>query len=339
MSARHRPKVAEPGQDSFLDIVANLVGILIILIMVIGAQATDAMVDATDSSPSSDDQAQVDVKSAKATVSAVESDIHAISAKLKRHDVEIEFRRKERDKYLQYATLAEEALKKKRDELDQSQRDRIAATNQLLAARSELEDLKASEQALRNSMPQQKVIEHLPTPLASTVFGREIHFRLAKGRITYVPWDELVERLKQEAPDKLWKLKDSAKITEVLGPINGFRMQYTLRHARKTASVGSATVAVQTQIKLDRFVLIPVDENLGEPFDVAMRGDSQFRAILDGYDPDRTTVTVWVYPDSFEQFRTLKADLFKRGYLTAGRPMPDGQPIGGSPDGSRSAAQ
>ncbi len=42
--ARHSP--SEPGQDSFLDIVANLVGILIILVMIVGAQAKDAMIQA-----------------------------------------------------------------------------------------------------------------------------------------------------------------------------------------------------------------------------------------------------------------------------------------------------
>ena len=30
------------GQDSFLDIVANLVGVLIILVVIVGAQATSA---------------------------------------------------------------------------------------------------------------------------------------------------------------------------------------------------------------------------------------------------------------------------------------------------------
>jgi hypothetical protein len=56
-------------------------------------------------------------------------------------------------------------------------------------------------------------------------------------------------------------------------------------------------------------------------------------------DPNRTTVTVWTYPDSFHDFRRLKDELFKLGYLTAGRPMPHGAPIAGSPSGSRSAAQ
>ena len=56
-------------------------------------------------------------------------------------------------------------------------------------------------------------------------------------------------------------------------------------------------------------------------------------------EPSRTTITIWVYPNSFEQFRQLKAELFKLGYLTAGRPLPEDFPIGGSPDGTRSAAE
>jgi hypothetical protein len=63
------------------------------------------------------------------------------------------------------------------------------------------------------------------------------------------------------------------------------------------------------------------------------------RSVLAGFDPNQATVTVWVYPDSFEPFRVLKEELYKLGYLTASRPMPQGQPITGSPQGSRSAVE
>ena len=36
---RIRREVDAPGQDSFLDVVANLVGILIILVMIVGTRA------------------------------------------------------------------------------------------------------------------------------------------------------------------------------------------------------------------------------------------------------------------------------------------------------------
>ena len=61
--------------------------------------------------------------------------------------------------------------------------------------------------------------------------------------------------------------------------------------------------------------------------------------ILSRLPSDQTTITVWVYPESYRQFRQLKNDLLRRGYLTAGRPMPAGHPIGASPSGSQSSAQ
>ena len=239
---------------------------------------------------------------------------------------------------LQLVAVIEDGLNQQRQQLDETQRQRLDSSRDWMTARAELEDLKASRQALETEMPSQNVIEHLPTPMAKTVFGKEIHFRLQSGRLTYVPWDELIERLKTEAPEKVWKLKDAPHITETLGPIRGFGMQYTLRRTQQTRRIGSA-MAVQQSIELDRFVLVPVQDNMGEPLAQALQDNSEFRDLLSLYDPNRTTVTVWVYPDSFNQFRSLKADLFRRGYLAAGRPMPEGHPIGGSPHGSRSASQ
>jgi hypothetical protein len=50
--SRHRRRGSSsseaPGQDSFLDIVANLVGILIILVMVVGARARQALQQVVD---------------------------------------------------------------------------------------------------------------------------------------------------------------------------------------------------------------------------------------------------------------------------------------------------
>ena len=167
--------------------------------------------------------------------------------------------------------------------------------------------------------------------MAKTVFGKELHLRLRR-RLAFIPWDELVEQLKQDAPLKTWKLKDTPRITEFLGPVKGFRLKYTLQQSREMTSVPGG-MALQMRVELDRFVLIPIADDLGEPLDAALAGPSQFRTILEADDPNRTTITVWVYPDSFNDFRRLKAELFRLGYSTAGRPMPEGLPIGGSPGG------
>jgi hypothetical protein len=335
---RSRQNQEAPGQDSFLDIVANLVGILIILIMVIGVRATDAMVEASPDATTADEQPAVNVVAARQAARDVEQDIHLVDAKIKRQQVEVAYRRKERDRFLQVATVMEGQLDQHRSQLNEGQRQKLEASRSLFAARQELEDLKASRQAVENAVPGPQVIEHLPTPMAKTVFGQEVHFRLLQKRVTYVPWEELVQELQEEAPRKVWKLKDVPTITETLGPVRGFQMKYILRRAQHYARVGGG-MSLQQRIELDRFVLVPVSDQLGEPLEQALRDDSEFRGILSRFNPDRTTVTVWVYPDSFNEFRTLKAALFRLGFLSAGRPMPEGYPIGGAPDGTRSAAQ
>jgi hypothetical protein len=334
--AKHQ--VEEPGQDSFLDIVANLVGILIILIMVIGARATDAMVSADPEDAITDTQPPIDVQAARVAAEAVERDIHQIDAKINRQDLEIAYRRNERDKIMQILGAIEEQLESRKSALDADRRKQLDTVSQLVAAGQELDDLKASRQMLEHSVPPSNVIEHLPTPMAQTVFGREVHFSLQGGRLAYVPWEELVEKLKEDAPNQVWKLRDSPRITETIPPVRGYRMQYTLRHGRPSSPTSGGAVG-QRQIELDRFVLLPTSADLGEPLAAALTEPSEFLAILNGFEPNRTTVTVWVYPDSFDAFRKLKSELFRRGYATAGRPMPEGHPIGGSPDGSRSAAQ
>lgn len=335
--ARREDAFGAPGHDSFLDVVANLVGILIILIMVIGAQATDAMVDRAEDAQAAP-VPRIDVPAAQAASKAVEKSIHEVDAKIKRQDLEIAYRQKERDKMLQVLGAIEQGLNERQQALSADQQRQLQAAREVLLARSELEDLKASLEALKHAAPSQQVIAHLPTPLAQTVFGKELHFRLEGGRIAYVPWDELVEKLKADAPTKVWKLKDVPRVTEVLGPIKGFRMKYTLCQVQQVRPAAGG-VAVQRRVELDRFVLLPVQDGLGEPLEMALRGPSEFQSILAEHDPNRTTVTVWVYADSFNDFRLLKAELFRRGYGAAGRPMPADHPIGGSPDGSRSAAQ
>jgi len=55
--------------------------------------------------------------------------------------------------------------------------------------------------------------------------------------------------------------------------------------------------------------------------------------------PAATTVTLWTYSDSFNAYRRMKEELYQAGFRVAGRPMPDGKQIGGSPSGTKSAAE
>ena len=335
-----KKKTTEPAEAPFLDVVTNLIGILIIIIMVTGTRTTETMVDAAvDAKSAETAEPDADLAGSRAAAEAVEKDIHQIGAKLKQQQLEIAYRRIERDKTLTVLTAIEKEVEQQQQKFSAAEQKQLEANRRLLTTRSELEELQASRETLERTPATPNVIEQLPTPLAKTVFGKEVHFRLLGGRLAYVPWEELVEELKHDAPEKVYKLKDASRVTEALGPVRGFRMEYTLCRGRQVAPVGRGTVAVSQTIELERFIMIAVSDDVGEPLEKSYQEDSELRAMLSRYDPKRTTVTVWVYPDSFGKFRELKTKLYDLGFLCSGRPMPAGHPIGGSPQGSRSAAE
>jgi len=167
----------------------------------------------------------------------------------------------------------------------------------------------------------------------------EAHFQIRAGRITFVPLDDLVKRLKDDAQQKLYKLRSQAELTETIGPMGGFRLRYTLQRFETPVEEMVATGRGGVHVRMTHFELIPVSAELGEPVDVALGPSSEFRQIVSGLRPGRTTITLWTYPDSFGSFRRVKKELFRMGFPTAGRPLPEGLFIGGSPEGSKSRAE
>ena len=202
--AKSQHSVSEPGQDSFLDIVANLVGILIILIMIVGAQAKDAMLQADSQTESVD---QHDVEQQQDALATAGHDLQSLLERAKKQTIEIAYRRNERDRILTLMTAIQKDLDKQRGTLSQEAQDGLELQRQTDAYRRELEDFKRSREAVQRSAAPVQVVMHRPTPLAKTVFGREVHFQLKRGRIAFVPLDELVEEFKREAKQKTWKLR------------------------------------------------------------------------------------------------------------------------------------
>lgn len=337
MRKRARTHVEAPGQDSFLDVVANLVGILIILVMIIGARAKDVIQHGDADAPAPTEQT-TEVDQARQAMAVEGQIVSDLTDKVRQQQFEVSYRHNERDRMLELIKTVEGKLAAQRDKLDTNSQLAHVLRTHLAQAESELSDLELTRKTLQDTKPPVTLIKHRPTPLAKTVFGHEIHFRLAQGRITYVPLGELVEKFKNEARAKVWKLRQSPSITDTVGPIGGFRLRYTLKKVDRKVST-SAGVVNQQSVELDHFTVVPVSEELGEPFQVALQPKSKLRSVLESYDPSHVTVTVWVYPDSYSQFHQLKEALYQMGFLTAGRPMPADQPITGSPNGTRSAAQ
>ena len=341
--------VENSGNDSFLDIVANLVGILVILIMVLGVRARNAWHTAAETTravatsavprpePNIALQKQVAAKSTE--VELLQQDAHRLDAKAKQLAYQAQVKQAQRNELQLLVAAAEAELAEKTDKLDQNQRARLVSHQAVVDAQAELSKLQSQLQALEvASETQPQVLHHHPTPLARTVFGREEHFRLDGRRLVYVPLNQIVDELRSDAEDKLWKLEGTNAITEVLGPFGGFRVKYTVHRRQRMVDTLQGTM-LQKTIELQRFTLIPVAEELGVPIAQAMAEGSDMRKFLATLDPEDTTITVWTYPDSFEDYRQFKETLRQMGFTSAARPLPHGHPIGGSPDGSRSASE
>lgn len=324
------------GHDSFLDIVANLVGVLIILVMVVAVRARDGAVDEQRAQTSSLEP--VDVESARFEAEGIREDIQRIEQLLQRQAMEIAYREKERDKVLQELRVLELLVQQQESHLDTSQQEKLQKQAMLDDLKYQLEDLQQARRTVEQMQSQPKVIQHRPTPMAKTVFGTEIHFRLFQGRIAYIPWDQLIERLKQDAQQKARNLSGEGKLTELIGPIGGFRMRYQLGVRRYLANTTDGP-RMRQGLQLEQFELIPVDPTMGEGVASAIEEGSRFLQTLGSFSSQRATVTIWVYPESFIQFQQIKTLLHQRGFACAGRPLPAGALISGSPSGSLSAAQ
>jgi hypothetical protein len=176
-----------------------------------------------------------------------------------------------------------------------------------------------------------KEVLAFPTPVGRTVNGEEIHFHLGEGRIAYIPIEDLFELAKSQTRRHSGSIAEMASRIESVGPVQGFSLDYVIE-----AKVDQARG--QVLIRSREWVVRPVGSGNGETADVALSPHSRFRQVLSAVTPD-ATVTLWCYPDSFDAYRTIREELHRLGIPTACRPMPEGAPIGGSTEGSKSVVQ
>ena len=115
-------------------------------------------------------------------------------------------------------------------------------------------------------------------------------------------------------------------------------MTYGLKSQSGIMSNGGSTRLARS-IELEKFELEPTDEVVRETVVQTLSSGGRLRMELASCVAQHTTVTVWIYPDSFNEFRLLKERLFSEGYLCAARPLPFNVRIGASPRGSASTSQ
>jgi hypothetical protein len=186
---------------------------------------------------------------------------------------------------------------------------------------------------------QVKELKHRLTPVSRLVTDKEWHFLLSENRVSYVPINELLADLKDQVIKRGSWLAKYREHHGSVGPIHGYTMKFVVERQALSAidqlrngGGGSFRVGVS---KWE----IESDENVpSETQTAALQIQSQFFHALSGIGTG-STLTFWVYPDSFELYRSLQKHAHSLGYQVAGRPLPFGVPIAGSPAGTRSAGQ
>jgi hypothetical protein len=323
------------GEDSFMDTIANLVGIMIILVVVVGAKGFAA----ARTSARQQVQDQIDqLRNPTQQAENLDRDLDTQIEQLEKYELETAYRNAERMTLVDRKTLMEQEIQKRLAAVDQQTREALEIQAQASALEKEIQELIRQQGELPEVQKQVIALEHLPTPMAKTVFGKELHVMLRDHQLTVIPWDHLVEQLKSSARATASRNSQRDKFEDVLGPIDGFLMRYRLISKSGLMSDGRVA-AMGKMVELERFELEPTQDVIREKVEESLGPQGRLRSELDAARSNHTTVTVWVYPESFSEFRKLKELLYKEGFLCAARPLPRDMLIGASPQGSSSTAQ
>ena len=328
------------GEDSFMDTIANLVGVLIILVAVVSMHAEKIVVPRTDVEAHSvaKEEITAEVKKAKWEANSVELDTQRLEMDLAAEQRLSASLAEERRQKMIWLELARRQIEEQKSALDEKSRRKLELVAEESRLRQELAEVQMKQRAQMAAAPKEIELVHYPTPIAKTVFSDEVHVRLENGRLVFVPLNELLEQMKAEWKYKAEKLGQDPSTVEVIGPIDNFRMEYEL-----VAESPEPNQPLDPNrgmiIRFNKFIVTPTQPNLGETLDIAFREGSEFRQRLSRLPAGKTTISIWVYPESYEQLMELRGWLRQQGYQTACWPLETGRPITGGPNGLRTTAQ
>ncbi|QGJ68873.1 Hypothetical protein PBC10988_5370 [Planctomycetales bacterium 10988] len=394
MSKRSRNDQPEFGSDSFLDIVANIVGILIILVVVVGVrigsspQESDQVVELEQSEqtpePSTqeateteeppviadtppleiappvqvteaekpsepevvaeepepklikpaqneppkepakveDPKVKNELQLATASMARLEVERVRLDQDLKKMQVRTAIRHAERSKIAFRVAYLQEQLNRKRQTLSQDKNVELELAREVQVLQKQLGEIDRALEVVSKTPSQVQKVDHHTTPLSRAVFEQEEHFQIRGGHIIYVPEEGLREMIKDDVKRQLWRLQNEDTLENTLGPLDGFHVKYFVARQRGPLPSGGYGYSA----RLLRWSITPIGI-IGETTEEALAPNSQFRLKLQEFSPRRVTLLVWVYPDSFDDYRKIVEELHELGYTVAGHPQTEGESL------------
>lgn len=372
MSRRTQRPELEFGSDSFLDVVCNIVGILIILIVVVGVRlqrqppasvsvkvepAESVRREAEERSLQQARALQQTLVKERGTLEAEEQylsealaaaraeggvleqqlaqsrgQLESRTTEVAGNDRRVQKLEVERSAVAARIASLTSAIGKNRtqvQELETALRrasdSEASASGRIRTAVVETQTLTDQLQAAEQKTQPADRLQHRLSPVTRPVESDEHHFRMDGGFISEIPLNDLLERLRAQVLSRSSAIMRFNQFEGRVGPVGGYSMKYTVEKDGPSANVS-------------RWEMLVEETLLQESVEDAVRPGSRFRQQLETYPPD-SVITLWIYENSFAGFPAIRELAHGLQLRIAARPLPDGTPIIGSPNGSKSTAQ
>ena len=356
MFRRRRPvREIEFSFDSFLDVVANVVGIILRLILVawVGARSYKAVLPG----PPLPAPALAEPTPLPEPTDPRLGQFQRRRRELTRKTEEAET---EHEESRQQILERQQAMKKELAELEGKEKDlsrvRTTLVNQTAVGLAQVKaesmspaDLEKPRQETAHSGIELEALKKVPratkklrynTPISAPV-TEEAMFECKHGRVTLLDRSALEKMAERDARGKIDQLRHQWEVRDVTASVGAFRLRYVIERERTMLDGpgGGSPVTGDFRAGITSWEAEPVIDDRGETVEQALKPGSAFRKVIDSLDPQQTAVTFWVYPDSFAVYRQVRDWLHGRDVVVAGRPLPDGVPIASSRRGTKSRGQ
>ncbi|MCA9035506.1 MAG: hypothetical protein KDA91_10255 [Planctomycetaceae bacterium] len=410
MSRRKSSDEHEVGSDSFLDVIANIVGILIILIVIVGmkvarqeampvsdadvaefselqsevspAVVPDSQLTATESETSDEvakikqalkdaelmlsserkarqilvaelEHKRAEVSAEAAAIASLNGDLDLLRLRAASHlqqgedaadrlaslTQEVTKRQSDVDRLKKQVSDAEEQVATVCVSITKAEEQVDAFTKAIEAINAEMLELEEVISPEENAaVPPTDRLQHRLSPVGKVADSSEIHFRVINNQISFLPVDELLDRLKSQLNSRMGVIARMPQYGGTVGPVHGYVMNYTVERHTGSLPQGNGWVG-GTMLAVSGWTIEADDQRVpSESTETALRPGSQFRRMIESQ-PIDSAITLWVYPDSFQSFAALREVAHGLQLRVAARPLPAGTPISGSSKGSRSIVQ
>ena len=209
--------------------MTNIVGILIILVMVIGARVQSISFKPKEVSSPDLETLMMEVVRLEDAVVASESELLELDEQGGQLAVTVADAGNARIHLATAVSGARRDVEDQKQKVDREKAVRVERAAESQRIRDEIEQCNLEAEGIAHAPQSTKELLAYPTPVGRTVTGDELHFRLAAGRISYIPLTELFDRAKARTQRKSGgSLASMEARIETVGPIQDFALDYVI---------------------------------------------------------------------------------------------------------------